>query len=69
MVNALRGGEVNHFAPIHYGPKKEAVEGKRFVDELINSGKFGQEDAQRMLSSLNRSGQIYEVKPGFYRKL
>ena len=51
------------------GPKKDAVEGKRFVDELINSGKFGQEDAQRMLSSLNRSGQIYEVKPGFYRKL
>ncbi len=51
------------------GPKKDAVEGRRFVDELINTGKFEQEDARRMLSTLNRSGQIYEVKPGFYRKL
>jgi len=51
------------------GPKKNPVEGKVFIDELVKTEKFTQEDAQRMLQTLNRSGQIYEVKPGFYRKL
>ncbi|MEM3383036.1 MAG: minichromosome maintenance protein MCM [Nitrososphaerales archaeon] len=51
------------------GPEKNPVEGKVFVDELVKTKKFTQEDAQRMLQTLNRSGQIYEVKPGFYRKL
>lgn len=51
------------------GPQKNPVEGRVFVDELVNTKKFAQEDAQRMLQNLNRSGQIYEVKPGFYRKL
>ncbi|MCP8306993.1 MAG: minichromosome maintenance protein MCM [archaeon] len=51
------------------GPKKNPVEGRVFIDELAKTEKFTQEDAQRMLQTLNRSGQIYEVKPGFYRKL
>ncbi|MGB9659038.1 MAG: LAGLIDADG family homing endonuclease [Nitrososphaerales archaeon] len=51
------------------GPQKNPVEGKAFIDELVKTGKFTQEEAQRMLQTLNRSGQIYEVKPGFYRKL
>ncbi|MEM3437030.1 MAG: minichromosome maintenance protein MCM [Nitrososphaerales archaeon] len=51
------------------GPQKNPVEGKVFIDELVKTKKFTQEDAQRMLQTLNRSGQIYEVKPGFYRKL
>jgi replicative DNA helicase Mcm len=51
------------------GPKKESVEGKKFVEDLTNTGKLSQEEAQRMLNTLNRSGQIYEVKPGYYRKL
>ncbi len=51
------------------GPKKNPVEGRVFIDELVKTGKFTQEDAQRMLQTLNSSGQIYEVKPGFYRKL
>ncbi|NWG09685.1 MAG: minichromosome maintenance protein MCM [Nitrososphaerales archaeon] len=51
------------------GPQKNPVEGRTFVDELVKTGKFNQDDAQRMLQTLNRSGQIYEIKPGFYRKL
>lgn len=51
------------------GPEQKPVEGKTFVDELFKSGKFTQEDAQRMLQTLHRSGQIYEVKSGYYRKL
>ncbi|MEM2751391.1 MAG: ATPase, partial [Nitrososphaerales archaeon] len=51
------------------GPEKNPVEGKRFIEELVKTKKFTQEEAQRMLQTLNRSGQIYEVKPGFYRKL
>jgi len=51
------------------GPQKNPVEGRAFIDELVRTKKFTQEDAQRMLQTLNRSGQIYEVKPGFYRKL
>ena len=51
------------------GPQKNPVEGKAFIDELVKTKKFTQEDAQKMLQTLNRSGQIYEVKPGFYRKL
>jgi len=51
------------------GPEKNPVEGKRFVEELVKTKKFGQDEAQRYLQMLNRSGQIYEVKPGFYRKL
>lgn len=51
------------------GPKKNLVEGKRFIEELVKTGKFNREQAQRMLRNLNRSGQVYEVKPGFYRRL
>lgn len=51
------------------GPAKNPVEGRIFVNELVKTNKFTQEEAQRMLQTLNRSGQIYEVRPGFYRKL
>ena len=51
------------------GPQKNPVEGRAFIDELVKTKKFTQEDGQRILQTLNRSGQIYEVKPGFYRKL
>ncbi len=49
------------------GPKKNLVEGKKFVEELVKTGKFTRERARMMLYNLNRSGLIYEVKPGFYR--
>ncbi|MCP8309130.1 MAG: minichromosome maintenance protein MCM, partial [archaeon] len=40
------------------GPQKNPVEGRAFIDELVKTKKFTQEDAQRMLQTLNRSGQI-----------
>lgn len=51
------------------GPTKNPVEGRAFIDALVRTKKFTQEEGQRMLQTLNRSGQIYEVKPGYYRKL
>ncbi|MFQ6135472.1 MAG: hypothetical protein ACE5KU_06655, partial [Nitrososphaerales archaeon] len=51
------------------GRDKKPVEGKKFVEELASTGKMNSEEARRMLQTLNRSGAIYEVKPGFYRKL
>ena len=51
------------------GPEKNAVEEKVYVEALVKTGKFSEEEARRMLQTLNRSGQIYEVKSGFYRKI
>ncbi|MEE9134815.1 MAG: ATPase, partial [Nitrososphaerales archaeon] len=51
------------------GDPKNPVDGKLFVDALVKTGKFDQDEAQRMLQSLNRTGQIYETKPGQYRKI
>lgn len=51
------------------GPQKNPVDGKTFVEALVKTGKFSNEEAQRMLRNLNVSGQIYEVRPGQYRKL
>lgn len=51
------------------GRDKKPVEGKKFIEEMVSTGKMNNEEATRMLQTLNRSGAIYEVKPGFYRKL
>jgi len=51
------------------GHDKRPVEGKKFTDELASTGKMNSDEAKRMLQTLNRSGAVYEVKPGFYRKL
>jgi replicative DNA helicase Mcm len=51
------------------GPTREPVEERRFIEELVKTGKFDEERAKRMLRTLQNSGVIYEVKPGYYRKL
>jgi replicative DNA helicase Mcm len=51
------------------GTDKKPVEGKKYEEELVSTGKFNNEEAKRMLQNLNRSGSIYELKPGYYRKL
>ena len=51
------------------GQKKDEVESKKFIDELINTGKFEADDAKQMLNTLLRSGQVYESNPGLYRSL
>jgi replicative DNA helicase Mcm len=51
------------------GPSKQAVEDKVFIEELEKTGKFNKEEADKMLKTLYRSGQIYEIKPHFYRRI
>ena len=51
------------------GIDKREVEGRVFVEELVKTGEFSQEEAHRMLTQFSRAGAIYEVKPGFYKKL
>jgi replicative DNA helicase Mcm len=55
------------------GTKKEPVSKKSFVEELMEAGKCSQEEAERILQNMNRSGRIYEVKSTgkdvFYRML
>jgi replicative DNA helicase Mcm len=51
------------------GPQKRLVEERVFVEELVKTNKFTQDEAKRMIQNLNRSGQIYEAKPGHYRKI
>lgn len=55
------------------GTKKEPVSKKAFVEELMEVGKCSQEEAERILQNMNRSGRIYEVKSTgkdvFYRML
>ncbi len=51
------------------GPSKQPVEDKNFIDELVKTGKFNPDEADKMLKTLYRSGQIYETKPHFYRKI
>lgn len=51
------------------GPSKQPVEDKAFLEELEKTGKFNKEEADKMLKTLYRSGQIYEIKPHFYRRI
>ena len=51
------------------GASKQAVEDKVFIEELQKTGKFKADEADKMLKTLYRSGQIYETKPHFYRKI
>lgn len=52
-----------------YGPDKKPVEAKAFVDELVKTGDFSTEEARRVISTLYKLGQIYEVRTGFYGKI
>ncbi len=49
-------------------PSKE-VEDKAFMAELVKTGMFNEDEAEKMLRTLYRSGQIYETKPHFYRRI
>jgi replicative DNA helicase Mcm len=51
------------------GPSKQPVEDKVFMEELEKTGKFSKDEADKMLKTLYRSGQIYEIKPHFYRRI
>ncbi len=51
------------------GQIKQAVNDGDFIQALVKTGKFNDEEAGKMLKTLYRSGQIYMTAPHFYRKI
>ena len=50
------------------GQDKNDVEEKIFINELIQTGRFSEEDAKNFLNKAMQNGQIYERRSGFYAK-
>jgi replicative DNA helicase Mcm len=50
------------------GQDKNDVEEKNFINELIKSGKFSEEEAKIYIKKAMQNGQIYERRSGFYAK-
>jgi replicative DNA helicase Mcm len=50
------------------GTENNDVEDKVFVDELVKTGKFSDEEARKYIQKFNREGQIFERRPGFWAK-
>ncbi len=50
------------------GQDKNDVEEKIFINELIQTGRFSEDDAQNFLKKAMQNGQIYERRSGFYAK-
>ena len=51
------------------GDHKLPVEEKLFVNELIKSGKFSEEEARNYIRRMLREASIYESKPGHYNRV
>ena len=50
------------------GQDKNDVEEKNFINELMKSGKFTDDEAKAFIKKAMQNGQIYERKSGFYAK-
>jgi len=50
------------------GQDKNDVEEKIFINDLIQTGRFSEEDAKNFLNKAMQNGQIYERRSGFYAK-
>jgi replicative DNA helicase Mcm len=50
------------------GQDKSDVEEKNFINELIQTGRFSEDDAKNFLNKAMQNGQIYERRSGFYAK-
>jgi replicative DNA helicase Mcm len=50
------------------GQDKNDVEEKNFINELIKTGKFSEEEAKIYIKKAMQNGQIYERRSGFYAK-
>jgi replicative DNA helicase Mcm len=50
------------------GADKNDVEENNFINELIKTGKFSEEEAKTYIMKAMQNGQIYERKSGFYAK-
>jgi replicative DNA helicase Mcm len=51
------------------GQNKEDVEDRVFIEALEKTGKFNHDESENMFKTLYRSGQIYPVRPHFYKRL
>lgn len=51
------------------GENKVAVEEKLFVEELVKSEKFTEEEARTYIRKMLREGAIYESSPGQYKRV
>lgn len=50
------------------GQDKNDVEEKSFIQELIQTGRFSEDDAKNFINKAMQNGQIYERKSGYYAK-
>jgi replicative DNA helicase Mcm len=50
------------------GQDKNDVEEKNFINELVKTGKFSEDEARTYVKKAMQNGQIYERRPGFYAK-
>ncbi|HVE36942.1 MAG TPA: minichromosome maintenance protein MCM [Nitrososphaeraceae archaeon] len=50
------------------GEDKNDVEEKNFIDELVKTGKFTEDEAKDFIRKAMQNGQIYERRAGFYAK-
>jgi replicative DNA helicase Mcm len=50
------------------GQDRNDVEEKNFINELVKTGKFTEDEARNYLKKAMQNGQIYERKSGFYAK-
>ncbi len=51
------------------GDNKSPVEEKAFVDELVKTEKFAEDDARNYIRRMLREASIYESKPGHYNRV
>ena len=57
------------FNEMEKNSKEGLVNSEEFIKELVNTGKFNTSEAEKIFKSLEESGQIYNVKGNFYRKV
>ena len=50
------------------GQDRNDVEEKNFINELVKTGKFTEDEARTFIKKAMQNGQIYERKSGFYAK-
>lgn len=51
------------------GENKTAVEEKKFVEELVKTDKFSEDEAKKYLQRMLKEASIYESKPGHYNRV
>ena len=55
-----------HTMRSHEGTEKNPVGHDMLIGELVKSGRFTQDEAERMVDGLRTRGRIYESRPGRY---